>query len=125
MHLLLNFSYIIDNELMSVIDLVNIVTNGSNIVMTIDTGNAVDGSKYVCMDKLYVDIKDHSCLIYSVGLSDDWTFEQTLADLGCEVSLIELNVILYGLCYKRIITHQLYTNNRTLFNTNVLKDPCI
>ena len=41
-----------------------------------------DGEKIVCMEKLYEEIQNGSCLIYSFGLADDWDFEVTLAQLG-------------------------------------------
>ena len=42
----------------------------------------LDGQKILCMDKLYKAIQNDSCLVYSFGLSDDWAFEVTLAQLG-------------------------------------------
>ena len=46
---------------------------------------AMDGHKYVCLDKLYADIQSGDCLIYSFGISDDWTFEEAMAQLGCTI----------------------------------------
>ena len=37
---------------------------------------AVDGDKYVCMDRI---ISSSPCLIYSYGIRDDWTFEDYMA----------------------------------------------
>ena len=37
---------------------------------------AVDGDKYVCMDRI---ISTSLCLIYSYGIRDDWTFEDYMA----------------------------------------------
>ena len=48
-------------------------------------GAAVDGDKSICLDTLFKDIKNETCLIYSFGLSDDWTFEESMAILGCKV----------------------------------------
>ena len=45
----------------------------------------MDGAKKICMDTLYNDVKSASCLIYSFGLSDDWTFEEYMAYMGCKV----------------------------------------
>ena len=46
-----------------------------------------DGDKFVCMDKMYDDMMsgDGKCLVYSFGIADDWTFEDTMAGLGCRV----------------------------------------
>ena len=54
-------------------------------------GAAVDGDKSICLDSLYTDIANQSCLIYSFRLWDDWTFEENMANLGCEVSIFNRN----------------------------------
>jgi len=42
----------------------------------------VDGDKFICMDRL---IMSQACLVYSFGVNNDWTFEDVMDDLGCEV----------------------------------------
>jgi len=44
----------------------------------------VDGDKFICMDNLLVKDK---CLIYSFGISNDWTFEDLMdsAGFGCQI----------------------------------------
>lgn len=45
-----------------------------------------DGDKFVCMDKMYDDMKTpDKCLVYSFGIADDWSFEDTMAGMGCRV----------------------------------------
>ena len=44
-----------------------------------------DGSKFVCMDDLFLDILNGECLIYSFGIADDWSFEDVMDNLGCKV----------------------------------------
>ena len=44
-----------------------------------------DGNKYVCLDELFYHIQNGNCLIYSFGISDDWSFEEAMANLGCTV----------------------------------------
>ena len=34
-----------------------------------------DGEKFVCMDKLYKDIQENQCLVYSFGIGHEWSFE--------------------------------------------------
>ena len=46
---------------------------------------ALDGNKYVCLDDFYNDVQNGKCLIYSFGISGDWSFEETMADLGCTI----------------------------------------
>ena len=49
---------------------------------------STDGLKYVCMDKLYADIIADKCLVYSFGLADNWSFEESMTALGCRVAII-------------------------------------
>ena len=53
-----------------------------------ETWPHMDGVKRLCMDQLYGDVKSNSCLIYSFGLSDDWSFEENMALLGCKVEFV-------------------------------------
>ena len=48
-------------------------------------GDCFDGVKHVCMDKIMNVIKEGKCLVYSFGLSMDWSFER-YGNMGCEVS---------------------------------------
>ena len=45
----------------------------------------MDGNKFVCLDQFYNDVINKSCLIYSFGVSGDWSFEEGMAALGCTV----------------------------------------
>ena len=45
----------------------------------------LDGDKYVCFDKLQKNLDNGDCLVYSFGIADDWSFEDLMAGLGCEV----------------------------------------
>ena len=47
--------------------------------------DCLDGVKLVCMDKIYDNIKSGKCLVYSFGLSMDWSFERAMAAIGCTV----------------------------------------
>ena len=42
----------------------------------------VDGDKYICLDNL---LAGGSCLIYSFGISKDWTFEDMLDSAGLKM----------------------------------------
>ena len=44
-----------------------------------------DGVKNICLDQLYPAILSGSCLVYSFGIAEDWTFEEMIAKLGCKV----------------------------------------
>ena len=44
-----------------------------------------DGSKFVCMDDLLKDIMNGECLIYTFGIAKDWSFEDFMDSLGCEI----------------------------------------
>ena len=43
----------------------------------------IDGNKFVCLDNFHRDVKNGKCLIYTFGVSDDWTFEEMTASMGC------------------------------------------
>jgi len=45
----------------------------------------LDGHKFVCLDDLYLDVKNKKCLVYSFGISDDWSFEEHMVGMGCTV----------------------------------------
>ena len=47
----------------------------------------VDGDKFICMDNLLVKDK---CLIYSFGISNDWTFEDLMDSAGHKNIWIQL-----------------------------------
>ena len=51
-----------------------------------------DGAKFVCLDKFKKAIEENKCLIYSFGLADDWSFEETLANMGCVVRAFDPTV---------------------------------
>ena len=44
----------------------------------------MDGYKYICLDNL---VGGGKCLIYSFGISNDWTFEDMMDSAGSIVSL--------------------------------------
>ncbi|XP_040581517.1 probable methyltransferase-like protein 24 [Lepeophtheirus salmonis] len=46
---------------------------------------ALDGSKYICMDKFLPAVDNGTCLVYSFGIGDDWSFEDLLAESNCKV----------------------------------------
>ena len=46
---------------------------------------ALDGHKYICLDKFYDDVQKGKCLIYSFGIANDWSFEEAMMNLGCVV----------------------------------------
>ena len=42
----------------------------------------VDGDKFVCMDNIQ---KGKKCLIYSFGVANEYSFEQFMDTMGCEI----------------------------------------
>ena len=54
-----------------------------------ETWPQMDGVKKICMDKIYNDVISDSCLVYSFGLSEDWSFEEIMALIGCKVSKLK------------------------------------
>ena len=51
-----------------------------------------DGHKFLCFSELMQDIKSNACLIYSFGVSGDWSFEKAMDDLGCRVLMFDPTV---------------------------------
>ena len=47
--------------------------------------HVMDGQKYVCMDELVEDIRNENCIVYSFGIGEDWSFEEAIAGMGCNV----------------------------------------
>ena len=47
--------------------------------------HVMDGQKYVCMDELIKDILNHDCIVYSFGVGWDLSFEEKIAEMGCNV----------------------------------------
>ena len=45
---------------------------------------SIDGQKSVCMEPDLVP-KLNNCVIYSVGVSDDWTFDDAMSKFGCQI----------------------------------------
>ncbi len=64
-------------------------TNSSSCRLTHDFGGHIhdigmDGQKAVCMDP-EVRPKSGQCLVYSFGISHEWSFDEAMEQLGCEV----------------------------------------
>ena len=76
-------------------------------------GAASEGDKLLCLDDLFHDIIDGKCLVYSFGIAQDWTFEISMADIGCKVSSmkqlqcasISFNNIIYIFIYLYLYLH--------------------
>ena len=49
---------------------------------------AVDGDKFVCLDQI---LEQDQCVIYSFGISSDWTFEDQMDELG--ISTLKLHYV--------------------------------
>ncbi|XP_046656729.1 uncharacterized protein LOC124349858 [Daphnia pulicaria] len=65
-------------------------TNSTACRLTHDLGghtheDGVDGQKAVCMDPLIRPERYSECLVYSFGISNDWTFDEEIVKLGCRV----------------------------------------
>ena len=47
--------------------------------------HVMESQKYVCMDELMKDIQNEECIVYSFGVGNDFSFEKTIAEMGCTV----------------------------------------
>ena len=52
-----------------------------------------DGEKHVCIDLIKASIDKGECLVYSFGLGSDWSFENTLANMGCTIRALDPTVV--------------------------------
>lgn len=59
-------------------------TNSSACQLERDFGGDVDGRKSVCLDPAVRLVPD-DCIVYSFGLNHDFTFDDAVAEYGCEV----------------------------------------
>merc|ERR1719171_1219638 len=51
-----------------------------------DVPGASIGEHGLCNTKdIQRDLKDGTCLVYVIGISDNWDFEKAMAEKGCEV----------------------------------------
>ncbi|XP_037076055.1 methyltransferase-like protein 24 [Pollicipes pollicipes] len=50
----------------------------------ISVGRKIDGDKFICLDPEYAP-SPGDCLVYSVGISYEWSFDRDVSDYGCEV----------------------------------------
>ena len=78
-----------DLRLQQIIDYVE-WTNSSSCRLTHHLGghahvDGVDGQKAVCMDPSVRPEKESECLVYSFGISNDWTFDEAMEQMGCRV----------------------------------------
>jgi len=53
---------------------------------------AVDGDKFVCMDDKRLWDNNGRCIIYTFGISDDWSFEDDFDNLGCSIFAFDPSV---------------------------------
>ena len=51
-----------------------------------------DGGKFVCFDDLDIWTDEGNCLIYSFGISNDWSFEDQADLLGCTIHAFDPTV---------------------------------
>ena len=76
--------------------------------------DCVDGVKFVCMDKILDDIKAGKCLVYSFGLSMDWSFERAMAAIGCTVKAFDPGQEQpESVTHKRIHFHKIGLSHKT------------
>ena len=66
-----------------------------------------DGHKFVCISELMLDIHNDECLIYSFGVSVDWSFEKAMSEFGCQVLMFDPTVNYPEQVNKKISFHKI------------------
>ena len=62
------------------------VSSARRQVRGIRTRAVMDGHKYICMDREQLELPlTERCLVYSIGINDDWSFDDAMEDFGCQV----------------------------------------
>ena len=70
-------------------------------------GGATDGERYLCMDNFFKDIKSGSCVIYSFGISNDYSFEEKMGSIGCVVHAYDPTINLSPMPTKNVYFHKI------------------
>ena len=47
--------------------------------------SGLDGQKCICLDPVSVAPKPKSCIVYSFGINNEWSFDETMEKYGCQV----------------------------------------
>ena len=54
-------------------------------VKTLPNQSALNGQKSVCLDPLSVRPPVGNCIVYSFGINNEWSFDEAMAEYGCQV----------------------------------------
>ena len=81
----------------------------------------VDGDYFVCMDSILVK-KDKPCIIYTFGIANDWSFEDGMDYLGCEIHAHDPTVDFPAERGENIHFYKLGISTETASNVATLSD---
>ncbi|XP_043214934.1 methyltransferase-like protein 24 [Amphibalanus amphitrite] len=62
---------------------------------TLAGGKKIDGDKFVCLDAEHAP-PPGACLVYSVGISNEWSFDRQMTSYGCELHCFDPSMKSYN-----------------------------
>ncbi len=62
------------------------------VLINYDNLSFYDGQKAICLDK-GVAPQVNNCIVYSIGINNEWSFDDTMEKYGCKVGFV--NIIIY------------------------------
>ena len=63
----------------------NLVQDFGGVMIFVDDIPAIDGQKAVCLDRPHLAPSLDGCVVYSFGINNEWSFDETMAKYGCQV----------------------------------------
>jgi hypothetical protein len=63
----------------------NLVQDFGGVMISVDRVPAIDGQKAVCLDRPHLAPSLGGCVVYSFGINNEWSFDETMEKYGCQV----------------------------------------
>lgn len=63
----------------------SLVQDFGGVMISVDNVPAIDGQKAVCLDRPHLAPPLGGCVVYSFGINDEWSFDETMEEYGCQV----------------------------------------
>lgn len=67
------------------------------VMIDADNVSFLDGQKAICLDKGVAPQKGN-CIVYSIGINNEWSFDDTMEKFGCHVIIGYISLICGSIC---------------------------